>query len=97
MTRVAMRQHGAADGRSLPGDGQYLQSFDFEAHNGRGEISHTPNLAEAMIFADMVAAFEFYRRSPSCRPTRADGKPNRPLTAANWEFVNIADDWRAQQ
>ena len=86
MGSVLMRQMGAADGRALPHDGQFLAAFDFEAHGGQGEISLTPDPALAMRFRDTAQAFEFWRRSPECRPIRADGKPNRPLTAANWGF-----------
>lgn len=89
-----MIQRGAADGRRLPHDGQFLKDFDFEAHGGRGEITLTPSLDEAKVFEDFPAAFEFYRRSPECAPKRSDGRPNRPLTAANWEFVGV-DSLRA--
>ncbi len=74
-----------------PEGGQYLRDFDFEAHNGRGEITLTRDAAEAMRFPDSAAAFAYYRRSPECRPIRADGKPNRPLTATNWEFLDAPE------
>lgn len=86
MSAVVMVQCGAADGRPLPGDGQYLASFEFEAFGGQGEIALTPNLANAKRFPSAAEAFVFYRTSPQCRPTRPDGRPNRPLTAANWEL-----------
>ena len=86
---VVMIQRGSARGHELPHDGQYLKSMDFEAHNGRGEIALTPDLAEAMVFPDLMAAFAFWRSTPKCKPIRDhDGQPNRPLTAANWEFKN---------
>lgn len=84
-----MVQHGQADGRPLPGDGQYLKAFDFEANGGQGAIILTSDLSKARVFADFAEAFEFYRRSPKCKPLREDGRPNRPLTAANWEFVGV--------
>lgn len=89
MSGTVMIQRGAADGRQLPGDGQYLQSFDFEAHGGQGDIALTPDLSKARVFADFAEAAEFWRRSPVCKPLREDGRPNRPLTAANWEFVGV--------
>lgn len=82
---------GDARGNATPYDGQFLASFDFEAHGGRGEITTTPDEAQAKRFATAVEAFAFYRTSPTCRPLRADGKPNRPLTATNWEFRAAAD------
>ena len=84
-----MIQRGRADGRSLPGDGQYLRDFDFEAHDGQGEVSLTPNVAEAKVFSDLAEAIAFWKRSPECKPRRWDGRPNRPLTGANWEFTSI--------
>jgi hypothetical protein len=86
---VVMQQWGSPNG-SLPRDGWYLKDFDFEAHKGRGEISLTPDKAEAKRFETMEEAIAFYRASPKCRPKRADGKPNRPLTAANWQFEQLA-------
>ena len=86
MGSVLMRQMGAADGRALPSDGQFLASFDFEAHGGLGEISLTTMPEAAMRFPDMAAAFAYRLRSPECAPLRLDGQPNRPLTAANWAF-----------
>lgn len=67
-------------------DGEYLLDMDFEAHDGLGELTTTPDVAKAKWFADMADALEFWGRSPKCRPIRPDGKPNRPLTATNWEF-----------
>lgn len=86
---TVMIQHGAADGRPLPHDGQYLKDFDFEAHGGQGEISLTPNLEEAKQFESFAEAVEFWRTVPECRPLRPDLQPNRPLTAANWEFKQV--------
>lgn len=88
---VAMKLCGRADGVPLPADGQYLKEFDFEANDGIGEITMTPNIADAMHFPDIGAQFEFYKRSPKCRPVRWDGKPNRPLTSTNWEIVHIPE------
>lgn len=86
---TVMIQHGTADGRALPHDGEYLKDFDFEAHGGVGDIALTPNLDEAKQFATFVDAWLFWRTVPKCKPIREDGKPNRPLTAANWEFKQV--------
>lgn len=88
---TVMRQMGTALGTALPGDGQYLKDFDFEAQDGRGIISLTPDLAEAKKFAAADEAFTFWKTQPECRPFRRDGNPNRPLTAANWSFENVDD------
>lgn len=78
----------AADGSVVPTpyDGQYLRDFDFEAGDGRGEVTMTTNIKKAKRFKNGMEAFQFYRRQPECKPIREDGEPNRPLTATNWEF-----------
>lgn len=86
---VVMILHGHANGRSTPYDGQYLKDMNFEAHDGRGELETTPHLDEAKVFPDFVAALEFYKRVPANKAIRPDLKPNRPLTASNWEFKTI--------
>lgn len=70
-------------------EGQYLKSFDFEAHAGQGEADYTPHMAEALKFDDKGAALAFWRTQSKVRPLRADGKPNRPLTAATMELVGL--------
>lgn len=62
-------------------DDQFLKEYDPEGHDGLGHVEATPNIEEAMIFADSKAAFACYRAVPASRPIRDDGKPNRPLTA----------------
>lgn len=89
---TVMIQRGDPYGHRLPGDGQYLKSFDFEAHDGRGEITMTPNIGEAMKFSTFVEAWEFWHTVPKCKPLRDDGEPNRPLTAANWEFKTFEEE-----
>jgi hypothetical protein len=90
--KIVMIQQGAPNGQSLPGDGSYLKSFDFEAYGGIGKIELTLDLDEAMVFPGMFAALAFYRTSPQCSPVRGDGKPNRPLTAANWLFQPVEEN-----
>ncbi|SRR6266851_1092653 len=72
-----------ADGRTegIPAVGCYLAEYDPEANGGQGSAAWTPDAAEAMAFESGVAAMECYRAQPRTRPLRADGKPNRPLTA----------------
>jgi hypothetical protein len=63
--------------------GNYLQWFDAEMHDGRGEAQFTPDLAKAKLFKDFDEAMEFWRTRSKTRPYRDDGAPNRPLTAFN--------------
>lgn len=69
----------------------FLKSCDFEAYGGRGLVILTFDVREAISFETKAEAFTFWMRSPSCRPTRDDGRPNRPLTAYTVEIVPVAD------
>ena len=60
--------------------GQYLKSYDPEAHDGRGACEWTADRAQAHVYPDWAAAFEAWRQVPKARPKRGDGQPNRPLT-----------------
>jgi len=66
-------------------EGQYLESFDVEAHDGRGTAAWTGDLESAMRFEDLVSAVGAWQTISKKRPRRPDGKPNRPLTAFNVE------------
>lgn len=85
----ALRLLGSASTGPTPHDGEFLESMDFEAHGGRGEMVTTPDLAKAMRFDVHNDPLKFLARSPKCAPTRPDGRPNRPLTKMNWEFVRL--------
>lgn len=69
--------------------GWYLAVFDPDAYEGRGHSQWTDQLALAIQFETFEAAFETWRVTSSIRPTRDDGKPNRPLTAFNIEIKPI--------
>ncbi len=60
---------------------RWLQSYDPEAHTGRGAVLFTNDVSEAITFADQRAAMACYLQVPKNHPVRADGRPNRPLTA----------------
>lgn len=75
-----IRVEGFANGAPCPIAGQWLESFDFDAHGGVGFGVFTANKRKAMVFTDTGEALVFWR-TPSRRfPHRADGKPNRPFT-----------------
>lgn len=65
--------------------GQYLETFDVEAHDGRGFATFTDDEAKAMKFTDFSEAVETWRTQSKVRPLREDGMPNRPLTAFSME------------
>lgn len=64
----------------------WLVEFDPEANDGRGHVDWTENRAEAKRFPDSAAAMEFWNQQSRTRPTRPDGKPNKPLTAFTVEI-----------
>ena len=70
------------------GDGPdtFLHSYDPEAHDGRGEATWTTDPAHARTFASTADALACWRAVPRNRPTRVDGKPNRPLSAFTVEI-----------
>jgi hypothetical protein len=57
----------------------FLKSCDHEAYDGRGSVDVTTDLAEAMKFESLIDLLEFWRKVSTTRPTRPDGRPNRPL------------------
>lgn len=73
------------------GDGDWIESFDLEAHEGRGRIvlTHDKKAALVMDRAEWLAA---YMESPRCRPLRDDGAPNRPLTGIPLLTFEPAED-----
>lgn len=70
-----------------PPKGQYLESYDPEAHRGLGLATWTRDLTKAMKFQDKVAAFQCWTTVPKNRAIRADGAPNKPLTAFSIEVL----------
>jgi hypothetical protein len=70
-----------ADGSECPYAGQWLKSMDFDACGGQGHAEFTPDRSKALRFTDAGAALMFWRTKSTVKPMRADGKPNRPLTA----------------
>jgi len=87
---IVIRAMGFANGTPCPHVGQYVESFDHEAHDGRGYATFTSDLAKAMKFKQHGDAFEFWRKVPNNKKKRPDGKPNRPFTALSVEIIDEA-------
>lgn len=66
--------------------GGYLEAFDVDAFNGGGDATFTDDKEKAIKFRDLAHAFETWKTQSKVRPLRADGKPNRPLTAFSITF-----------
>lgn len=67
-------------------EGQYLKSYDPEAHLGKGWAIWTSDVEEAMTWPLQALAWECWRQVPKARRIRPDGRPNRPLTAFTVEI-----------
>ena len=65
--------------------GQYLMSYDVDAHDGRGTAAFTDDLTQALTFHTIGDAIDTWRTQSTVRPKRDDGMPNRPLTAFSME------------
>jgi hypothetical protein len=76
----ALRAVGFATGQPCPHSGQFIKTFDHDAHNGLGHGTFTRHADEAMHFANMGEALSFWRKRSIVRPLREDGQPNAPLT-----------------
>ncbi len=72
---------GFASDAPCPHYGLWLKAFDFDAQDGKGFGEFTKSPAKAMRFATRNDALLFWRTKSRVKPLRADGEPNRPLTA----------------
>lgn len=75
-------------GEQLP-DPSYLRHYDPEAHDGQGDMTYTSDPHLAMKFSSLHDAFACYQRQSKTRPTRNDGRPNKPLTAFTISVENV--------
>ncbi len=67
----------------------YLEDFDVDAFGGLGQADLTKNLDDALRFESSLAVFEAWTRQSTVMPLRADGKPNKPLTAFTIEPFHL--------
>jgi hypothetical protein len=70
-----------ANGAPCPIAGEWIQSFDFEYDNSRGDGLFTDNPSKALVFASQYEAHKFWNTQSVTRPLRDDGQPNKPLTS----------------
>jgi hypothetical protein len=61
--------------------GHWLHAFDPEYGGGRGIADFTNDPAKAARFPSKQAAMACWQYRSRSRPTRPDGRPNKPLTA----------------
>jgi hypothetical protein len=78
---VLIKVDSAMNPHQLAVVGMWLKWFDVEAHDGQGDAHFTDRRESALKFETVAEAFEAWRTQSRVRPLRADGHPNRPLTA----------------
>lgn len=59
----------------------WLLDFDPDGKSGRGTVEFTDDRDKALGFETIEELHAFWTQQSTLRPTRSDGKPNRPLTA----------------
>lgn len=75
---------GYADGTPLvtgPHISRFVEEYDPDGRDGAGSAKLTLLRSHAKRFPSKIEALEFWRQQSTKRPTRSDGKPNRPLTS----------------
>lgn len=70
-------------------DGEYVKRYDKDAFDGGGDAEFSNSVDEALLFETLEQARSFAFAQPEQRPLRADGQPNRPLTAFSLEFEQV--------
>jgi hypothetical protein len=79
------------DGYDLD-SGHWLAEYDPDFGDGQGHVLGTMDPARAARFPDIGAALAEWKRPSTVRPLRADGKPNRPLSAFTVQPRQLPDD-----
>lgn len=87
--KVVMKVWGRTNGSWIPERDTYLKSYDPEAFDGIGHAEFTADIKDALVMQDTAEFFRIWSAIPQNRPTRADGSPNKPLTAYDVEVVWI--------
>ena len=68
-------------GHHCPHAGQYLEAFYHDLPDGLGYGKFTSDPKKAKRFASRADAMVFWNTQSTVKPLRADGQPNKPLTA----------------
>ena len=78
-------------GQPVPSVGQFLRHYDPDFNHGNGHAEWTPHLSFAQRFETKEEAWALWQAVPRDKPTRPDGRPNRPLTAFTISIVPETD------
>ncbi len=84
-------QAGEADGPigAGPLPGQFLYDFDPDFFDGFGKATWIKDAKQALRFETIAEALNCWKTVSTVRPTRCDGKPNRPMTAYHITFATV--------
>jgi hypothetical protein len=91
-----MRVTGFANGEACLIAGEWLKTFDFNAHDGGGFGDFTDDPTQAQRFGSLQKAMDFHNTVSTVRPLRSDGLPNRPLTACTMVIEPLRDAIKAK-
>jgi hypothetical protein len=69
----------------------WLQSYEPSTRDGRGLITGT-RIRENALRGTMAELTELWGAQSATRPTRDDGRPNKPLTAFSVMFEEAGDE-----
>lgn len=90
---IVMRVIAFASGGNCPIAGQYLKSFDFNAHQGIGYGEFTKDIEQAKRFEGLSEALAYWNTVSDKYPIRwYDGRPNKPLTATTVTFDTVPEE-----
>lgn len=77
------------NGRGLLLEPEWVKAYDPDGMYGYGLVELTKQRDEARRFDDAAEALRCWKQTSTVRPTRDDGKPNRPLTAFTIELETV--------
>jgi len=87
---VVMKLLAWADGQPLRCAGEYVRTLDVQAASRDLDwLTTTPDIALALRWPDPGAARRQWKEILKSDPVRADGKPNRPMTALTIQLVRV--------
>lgn len=90
---VVIRLIGLASGEPSELDGRLVERFDPDYAGGLGRVWGTAEPRLALQFRRMADAIALVQSVSKVAPRRADGRPNRPLTAYTVEILPLQDTW----
>jgi hypothetical protein len=79
---------GLSTGQATREDGRYVKTYDPSGNRGQGLLTTTEDSEDALQFGTETEAFEKWREPYGIR---ADGKPNRPLTAFTMTLERVGE------